>query len=91
MGKYTKRGLRAGKLSEIGAEAKARAVIDALVEAIGVGIDRMRDNYIRGLEIADTELMSLKLAAWYKHLPAIARGFARAMREAKSRVYRAPR
>jgi len=81
MGKYTKAGRKITDKVWENPQGNAQRVVDALVQAISAHADDMANNYLNGLRVTDTELMRLKLTAWYKKIPQIQTGYMRAMSE----------
>jgi len=71
MGKY-------GKLGEsIEPATLARKVVEEWATQVQRRAETMGDNYLKGIQNANTEEMKIRLGIWYKRLPQIAAAYRR--------------
>jgi len=72
-----------GKLGDnIDPAGMAKSVVESWVEKVQRDAEIMGDNYLQGIQSANTEEMKIKLALWYQRLPQVASAYRRIWRGA---------
>ena len=72
-----------GRLDETRDPASlAKSVVESWVEKVQRDAEIMGDNYLKGIQSANTEEMKIALALWYQRLPQLASAYRRIWRGA---------